>query len=209
MELIAAFEGYVPLFQTLVWAIIALVVLRAFRTQIQALADALAERARNSPFKAKVGPLEFDIGELKDLKPVSPEKPAASSVSPADMATAEERRKQRQAIYQQNRDLFVTHVLTPAAQPGQQYDIYIYLIRHDGDEDVPKDLSDVVKAEFFFGSYWDNQIFTGTWAGTRLGVRTSAYGPFLCTCLVTFADGYQAMIYRYIDFEMGQLYAGK
>jgi hypothetical protein len=35
------------------------------------------------------------------------------------------------------------------------------------------------------------------------GVRTSAYGAFLCTCRVTFRDRTHVMLWRYIDFEMG------
>jgi hypothetical protein len=41
-----------------------------------------------------------------------------------------------------------------------------------------------------------------------MGVRLSAYGPFLCTCLVTFEDGEQVSLYRYIDFEMGEVFTG-
>jgi len=39
-----------------------------------------------------------------------------------------------------------------------------------------------------------------------IGVRTSAYGPFLCTCRVTFIDGHVAFHSRYIDFEMGKVF---
>jgi hypothetical protein len=41
-----------------------------------------------------------------------------------------------------------------------------------------------------------------------MGVRLSAYGPFLCICRVTFDDGERVVLYRYIDFEMGEVIAG-
>ena len=44
--------------------------------------------------------------------------------------------------------------------------------------------------------------------GDVIEVRVSAYGSFLCTCLVTFEDGEQVSLYRYIDFEMGKVIAG-
>jgi hypothetical protein len=71
---------------------------------------------------------------------------------------------------------------------------------------MPGDLSDVKSAEFFFGKYWGNQIFKVQREGSRIGISTSAYGPFLCTCLVTFADDTQVMLERYIDFEMEKLF---
>ena len=117
-----------------------------------------------------------------------------------DLGTSVGRSIEREAIYEQNRRVFLVHVLTPSKEPGQKYDLFIYLKRH-GD----KDISDVAKAEFFFGNSWGNRIFTGSRDGSVIGVSTSAYGPFLCTCLVTFDDGYQTSIYRYIDFEMGKV----
>jgi hypothetical protein len=83
---------------------------------------------------------------------------------------------------------------------GQRYDVFIYLLQHGGGS-----VSNVKKAEFFFGNNWGNKIFEGSREGDVIGVRTSAYGSFLCTCLVTFKDGYQASLYRYIDFEMGHV----
>lgn len=106
---------------------------------------------------------------------------------------------ERKAIYEGSRNIVLVHVLTPSKEP-KHYDVFVYIKRRrDGDT------SDVSKAEFFFGKYWGNQIFKGTREGDVIGVSTSAYGPFLCVCLVTFTDGYQTLIYRYIDFEMGEL----
>jgi len=63
-----------------------------------------------------------------------------------------------------------------------------------------------VKADFFFGHMWGSQIFEAGIRGNRIGVSTSAWGPFLATCRVTFDDGRVLDIQRYIDFEMGRIY---
>jgi hypothetical protein len=96
--------------------------------------------------------------------------------------------------------VFLVHSLTPPTLEEQRYDVFIYLLQQGGGS-----VSDVKKAEFFFGKYWRNKIFEGSREGDVIGVRASAYGTFLCTCRVTFKDGYQATLYRYIDFEMGHV----
>ena len=108
----------------------------------------------------------------------------------------EEWNKYRFDIYKENRDVFLTHVITPSKLKNQKFDIFIYLVKHR-----TKDLSDVDHAEFFFGPKWKNKIFNCRNDGGFVGVLTAAYGEFLCTCCVTFKDGYQVYLSRYIDFE--------
>jgi hypothetical protein len=103
----------------------------------------------------------------------------------------------RNGIYQDNRGVFLTHVIEPSKRPDQEFDVYIYLIRHDTD-----DLSDVRLAEFFLGKYWDNRVFPAVrQANGFIGISTAAYGTFLCVCRVQFNDGGEALLHRYIDFE--------
>jgi hypothetical protein len=103
----------------------------------------------------------------------------------------------RNKIYADNRDVFLTHVIKPSKKEGQLFDVSIYLIRHKRD-----DFSDVQYAEFFLGSFWNNKVFDAV-EETKgfIGISTSAYGTFLCVCRVTFKDGKQVEINRYIDFE--------
>lgn len=112
--------------------------------------------------------------------------------------TTDDWASERNKIYENSRGYFIAHVLEPSRKEGQKYDIFIYLIRHKS-----KDYSDVEKAEFFFGHYWGNKIFVASKAGDYIGVRTSAYGPFLTLCRITFKDGTKVTINKYIDFEMG------
>ncbi len=112
----------------------------------------------------------------------------------------------RVGVYRDSRNVFLAHTIRPSKKPNQLYDIAIYLIPHRSND--PKyrrnDLSDIVEAEFFLGEYFNNKVFNIKNRGGVIGVTTSAYGPFLCTCKVLFTDGEQLMLNRYIDFEMGQ-----
>lgn len=105
--------------------------------------------------------------------------------------------KARKDIYANNRDIFLTHVIKTSVIDGQEYDVFIYLLRHKSN-----DLSDIKYAEFFLGPYWDNLIFKATEENVGfIGISTSAYGTFLCMCRVTFTDDSQIELHRYIDFE--------
>ncbi|MBV8856760.1 MAG: DUF4062 domain-containing protein [Acidobacteria bacterium] len=110
----------------------------------------------------------------------------------------------REGTYQETRRVFLAHVITPSKVKGQKFDVFIYLVRSPYDN--LKDLSDVTAAEFFLGPYWGSKVFKVPNAGGLVGISTSAYGPFLCTCRVTFRDGYQVYLNRYIDFEMERVF---
>jgi hypothetical protein len=103
----------------------------------------------------------------------------------------------RDGMYDSSRNIFLTHLIHPSSKPGQHYDVYIYLIRHGSEN-----FTDVRFAEFFMGKYWNNRIFPAVERDGFIGISTSAYGTFLCLCRVTFKDGTQVYLDRYIDFEM-------
>jgi len=201
MHWLQAMSPYVPALQTLLWCALITVVLAAFHKQGRAILDAVRMRVeRGSSLRA--GPVEFgeDLRQLQHVEPVGlsamPEGPVLPPLSPQP-SWADRRDK----IYRDTRGVFLVHVIKPSGEPGQLYDIFVYLIRHKSD-----DFTDVSHAEFFFGHYWGNQIFRREPKGGLLGMSTSAYGPFLCTCRVAFKDGYSADLYRYVDFEMGRLF---
>ena len=102
----------------------------------------------------------------------------------------------RNGIYDYNRNVFLAHVIEQSKKPNQEFDVYIYLIRHHSG-----DLEDIRLAEFFLGKYWENRVFPAILHNGFIGISTSAYGTFLCTCKVTFTDGYSVLLHRYIDFE--------
>jgi len=108
----------------------------------------------------------------------------------------------RNSTYQKHRGYFLVHSLALSKDVNQKYDLFIYLLRHKS-----QDYTDISKVEFFFGHYWDNQIFEGSKSGSYIGVQTSAYGPFLAICRITFKDNSNVIINRYVDFEMGNVVA--
>jgi len=110
--------------------------------------------------------------------------------------TLDEWNTRRNSVYEQHRNLFLTHINKPTSRPGQTFDVFIYLIRHKS-----SDFSDVRGAEFFLGPYWENKVFPVVEKDGFIGISTAAYGTFLCICRVTFTDGSHIFLERYIDFE--------
>ena len=146
-----------------------------------------------------------DLGRhfsLQDLKHVAPSTVKDSdSLDTGELRTIEEWNKHRNGIYERNRGVFLVHVITPSKIKGQKFDIFIYLKRNKSE-----DLSDIGHAKFFLGRFWGNEIFEVQNDGGYIGLSTSAFGPFLCTCCVTFNDGYSLHLSRYIDFEMESVF---
>lgn len=112
----------------------------------------------------------------------------------------------RVGVYRDSRNVFLAHTIRPSKKLNQIYDIAIYLVPHCSNDPqfLRTDLSDIVEAEFFLGGYFNNKVFNIKNRGGIIGITTSAYGPFLCTCRVLFTDGERLMLNRYIDFEMGK-----
>ena len=163
--------------------------------------------AKGSSFK--VGPLELgeDLGKLSYVRPqgetgdvpakeIQKEKPVLKGTNHWT--------HEREKIYKRNNNIFLTHVISPSRIAGQKYDIFIYLIRH-WPEEWPENFSDVEYAEFYFGP-WFSDIFKAYEKNGLIGVSTSVYGQFLCTCRVTFKDGEHVHLHRYIDFEMARAF---
>ena len=202
MDWIKALGPYVPLFQTLLWVVALATGAFLFRVQISELVGAVRRRVQSGS-SLRAGPLEIgeDFQGLKYFRGGAGDTeklldPGRSSRIPVD-----DRESHRVGIYEKHRGVFLAHLIEPSAHSGQVYDIFIFLIRHKS-----RDFDDVAKAEFFFGHMWGNQIFDADMEGELIGVSTSAWGPFLCTCRVTFTDGEVLNLYRYIDFEMGRVF---
>lgn len=95
---------------------------------------------------------------------------------------------------------FLTHILGPATQPGQQYSVAIKVTPH---EDATHQ---VTSATFYLGRAWGNQAFAGRRGyDGRFGIATEAFGPFLALCEVGFDDGSRILLDHYCDFDMGSL----
>jgi len=187
LDVFVKLKDYVPFFQTILWLIFIIVIFCILKTQILEIIELSIKRIKNgSAFKA--GP--FEVGENLEKLDYVPQNQSICA------AADEDREKHRISIYEENKGLFLTHIIQPSKDDGQVFDIFIYLIRHKSD-----DFSDIKKGEFFFGHMWGNQIFEEKFKHGILGIKTSAYAPFLCTCFVTMKDGTVLKLNRYIDFE--------
>lgn len=186
-----ALSPFVPLWQTLAWVILIAGLVFAFRKHLYDLAEAIRKRVeRGSALKA--GPFELG-GDLQKMDDIG----AKTNSAPIAETSWEE---ERNAMYQDSRGLFLSHVLSPSDDPEQEFDIFVFLVRHK-----QKGFADLEYAEFFLGQHWGNKVFREQAVDDTLGIRVSAYGPFLCVCKLTFHDGHKATITRYVDFEMGKM----
>lgn len=139
----------------------------------------------------------FSLRELKHVERAVP--PTTGPMEHEGLKTTKEWIEHRHDIEKRNREVYLIHALRPSRKPKQKFDVYIYLVRHRSE-----DLSDIDHAMFFLGRHWGNRVFHVQNEGGLIGISISAYGPVLCTCRVTFKDGYEVHLSRYIDFEMGK-----
>lgn len=143
--------------------------------------------------------LEADLPKVTQLQGLidSPDFKRRRDVTVRVDASWEEIRDSRRAA---SRGIHLAHVLRPSSLPKQKYDVFIFLSR-------PKnpDLAEVRHAEFYFGKYWGHRVFT-VQHRDKIGVATAAYGPFLAVCRITFTDGSEAWVDRFVDFEMGRIF---
>jgi hypothetical protein len=189
-------KDYVPLFQTSIWIGFIIVILLIFKKPIREIVSILINRIKKgSSIKAGL----FEIGE--ELKNMEYAKQVSSDSIMLTGTDGQKREEHRTKIYEKNKGLFLTHLIYPSDTSGQLFDIYIYLIRHKLDN-----FSDIEKAEFFFGHMWGNQVFMEKPRNGIIGISTSAYAPFLCTCCVRFKNGDEVQLDRYVDFEINKIY---
>lgn len=198
-----------PVLQTLVLALLIGIALWIFKDHFSDIARRVADRVQQGDdLKTPWLSLERKK-ELEKLPEAKPQSSAPNEIgneetaeipeqlSDENIGLPEEWSAYRDNIYKIHRDYFLVHVVEPSQKKGQRYDIYIYLKKHKA-----RDKRSVVYAEFFFGSQWGNRIFKENPDKNLVGIRTSAYHPFLCVCRITFDDGYKIFTSRYIDFEM-------
>ncbi len=218
METLKTLGTYVPLFQTLLWVGLILVALRIFLPQLKAVLEAIQVRVeKGSGLEIGLFKLPADLQHLETVPQQTDSEPLvlldkeldyaglSSEVAPTMAGekdvTALKLNEERNRVYEQNRNLFITHVIQPSSERGQKYDVFIYLIRHRGGS-----FEDVEYCDFFLGPYWGNKVFRRHEEKGKIGLSTAAYGTFLCTCWVQMKDGERIFLTRYIDFEMSRLF---
>jgi hypothetical protein len=93
----------------------------------------------------------------------------------------------------------LVHKVFPSDKPGQEYDVLLYFVeRQEGA------LLGVSKVEYYFGPYWNDYIYPSTDRLRGFPMKVSAYDRFICIARLHFNDTEKtAIVFRYIDFEMG------
>jgi len=196
--LVDIIQEIIPVLPSLLWFLLVVILLLSFRGTIRDGISVLMWRLKSG---AEIKIASFELGKTY----VSPDPSITTDAHLIEVREDQERRRyqQRGQYYLPNRDLFLVHRLVPSSKPGQLYDILIYLIPHK-----EATLACVKKVDYYFGPHWGERIFTSTDRAKGFAISTSAFGPFVCTAELYFTDGQRTIIWRYIDFEMGQVGKG-
>jgi hypothetical protein len=178
---------------TIMWVVLALVILVLFFTKFSDLLSSLIWRVRcGSP--VKLGTFEFGATYVSPNGDISKAAGSLETLQDKDGLRSNDRNQR----YKTNRGLFIVHRLAISKEPKQLYDIEIYLIPH---KDAT--LACVQYVDYYFGHYWGDKIFRSHDRARGFSISTSAYGPFVATAKVFFSDDQSCVVSRYIDFEMG------
>jgi hypothetical protein len=188
-------SGLWDLVSTALWMLLALALLYLLRSQLLDFLDSVIRRIKSGAALKFSSFLE--LGAIR----VWPGLQSGGNIDddPATAAWTERREKH----YRYSRNVFLAHRLYPSEQPGQLYDILVYLVPHRSRNGS---LAAVTRVEYYFGPAWGDRVFSSSDSGKRFGIVVSAYGSgFLCVAKVTYASGEPTETWRYIDFEMGPL----
>lgn len=183
------------MFPDILWILFWLIVLCASRNFLKTAITSLLNRLKHGA-GVKIGAFELDaltVTTASDIK--NPKYQVSKDISG-------QREKERTAKYAAQRGIMLVHKIFKSLQEGQLYDILIYIIPHRD-----SNLIQVTKVDYFFGEMWHSHIFSANDRSNGFAIATCAYGPFLCSAKVYFNDGTSQTIFRYIDFEMGDVAA--
>lgn len=200
-----------PVVQTAIWAGVAVTALVMLREPVKQFAKTVVGRVNSgddftTPWLSLERRAELEkLDKAEATKSEVIEDAEAEEVEiVSEPTTKKQWNRYRQGIYEAHRGLFLVHVISPSEKSGQTYDIFILVKRHKD-----RTIDDIEKVDFYLGQYWGNKVFTEIPRDGLVGLRTSAYGPFLCVCKVHLkGEGSKPpqtiMLERYIDFEMGE-----
>ena len=196
-QIVVILKDYVPVFTTCLQYGFWILVILISRKKLFELVDVIKNRVKDGS-DLKAGPFE-----LKNIPSVDKAGRTTSSRIQVHDKVAALTNQERDGIYQKNRGVFLAHTVLPSNLAGFDINVYIYLIEHvKGEKGKIRNISQVKKAEFFFGREWNNKVFETTNNSEPIGISTAAYAPFLAICLVTFDDDQTVLLHRYIDFNL-------
>ena len=178
-----------------------------YRSHLTRLIDAFTSKFERAA-DIKLGSIELKGARL-DPSPEAPE--VAIDGNDYSRVKAEETdRLERDRLYNSTRSLMLVHRIRPSEKKGQEFDISIFLTRKTSKDNKTARFNDVDFVEYYLGRW-----FGGKPHGSKFVVRTpdngfamttSAYGSPLCVAKIHFHDGEVAETYRYLDFEMKEVF---
>ena len=183
------------IFPDILWIIFWVVIILLTKDFIKTAITTLLNRLKHGA-GVKIGSFELQglkVTENTDIK---------NSNYEITIDKNDERYKARRAFYDKQRGVMPVNKIYKSQKAGQLYDILIYVIPHKG-----SNLIQVTSVEYFFGKNWGSKIFKTEDRSNGFAIVTSAYGAFLCSIKINFNDGTDVMVYKYIDFEMGDVAA--
>jgi hypothetical protein len=93
----------------------------------------------------------------------------------------------------------LVHRVFPSDKPDQEYDVLLYFVEREEGA-----LLGVSKVEYYFGPYWGDYIYPSEDRLRGFPIKVSAFDRFICIAKLHFNDTKKtAIVFRYIDFEMG------
>jgi len=182
---------------TFIWAALIILVIVVFRKELRVLFQLLNRRVRLGA-GIKLGSLEVSQAYVDP----GGGKVTGGAVRAVRVDSDGKRHAQREQYYQPNRLLMLVHRIVPSEHPDQLYDILLYLVPHPTTD---ASLVGVKHVEYYFGKSWGRKVFQSVDRANGFAIATSAYGPFVCTAEIHFADGEVVTVSRYVDFEMGAI----
>ncbi len=183
------------LFPDLFWIMFWLIIFFSVRKFILTALATMLNRLKHGA-GIKIG--SFEIDSLK----VAPNSQIKNNHFKTEKDKDDLRDTDRNNYYKVQRGAMLVHKIFKSQKDGQLYDILIYI--------VPKkdcNLIQVSSVDYYFGKFWNQNIYTSSDRSNGFAIATSAYGAFLCTAKLNFNDGTSETVYRFIDFEMGDVAA--
>jgi hypothetical protein len=137
--------------------------------------------------------------------------PEEASGTPAEpRAGSDDLRSIYAQEYERTQHYMLAHICRSIKPPADYityrwFDVFIFVVRHQRGTPGPPatKLDEIKNAEFYLGPSWRNGSKSVDNKGRLIGIHTSAWGTFLCSCRLTFKDNRPPVVlYRFIDFYM-------
>ena len=113
--------------------------------------------------------------------------------------------------YKNQRNLMLVHTIKPSDPPEfiegyRVFDVSVFLHPH---RNFGK-LNDVRRVTYFFGEKWGKgkhgSKFVVSSGNDQFAMSAKMYGTFLCVATITFQDGTEVKVDRYLDVEMAPVF---